>query len=355
MRLPSRMAAAVLVMLTTTLCLAAPGVVAQDASPGASPSASGSPAPAAAASPFCAVLTTAEVGTALGADVTVGSSTSTSCSYAATNGATLTVLLEAGDLATVIGAIPSPAPASALPSASPDAAVPSPAGLIVAGQPAYVTPDGTVLYVQVSGGVVSFGALGFPRTAEETTATLEALASTAIPRLPSIPTPSAGPDASPQPLPSLSANADPELAAMFPSAIGGQPVQAQTYTARELAANGMNKATLKAIKSGLAAVGKTLDDMTFGYSTYGAGDLTAVRVKGVDAASIEPQVLRLLLSGFKHPRQTPTKLHGKKVIKVTDGKASKSAEPTYFYTHGDVLWEVKAPEPDLAEILQTLP
>ena len=230
----------------------------------------------------------------------------------------------------------------------PSGAVASPAGLTVAGQPAYATPDGTVLYVQTSDGVVSFGALGFPGTAAETTATLVALASTAIPRLPSIPIPSAGPLASLVPSPSAAADADPELAAMFPPTIGGQPLQVQTYTARELASSGMKQATLKAIKSGLASVGKTLDDMTFGYSSYANGDLSAVRVHGVDAASIEPQVLRLLLSGFKHPKQTPTKLHGKKVIKVTEGKGSAAGEPTYFYAHGDVLWEVKAPEPDLA-------
>ena len=353
MRLRSRAGALTVATLASICLAAAPGVVAQDTSPGMSPSA----APAASASPFCAILTAAEVGTALGADVTVGGSTPTSCSYAAADGATLTVLLEIGDLATVIGAVPSAAPPSgAAPSAAPPSGgVPNPAVLTVAGQPAYVTPDGTVLYVQTSDGVVSFGALGFPGTAEETTATLVALASTAIPRLPSIPIPSAGPLASLVPPPSAAANADPELAALFPTALGGQPLQVQTYTARELAANGMNKATLKAIKTGLASVGKTLDDMTFGYSTYGNGDLTAVRVRGVDAASIEPQVLRLMLSGFKHPKQTPTKLHGKKVIKVTEGKGSASAEPTYFYAHGDVLWEVKAPEPDLAEIMQTLP
>ncbi len=309
-------------------------------------------APAPSASPFCAVLTAAEVGTALGADVTVGGSTATSCSYAATDGATLTVLLEIGDLATLIGAVPSAAPSSA---AVPSGAVPSPASLSVAGQTAYVTPDGTVLYVQTSDGVVSFGALGFPGTAADTTATLVALATTAIPRLPSIPIPSAGPLASLVPSPSAVANADPELAAKFPPTIGGQAIEVQTYTARKLASSGMNKATLKAIKSGLASVGKTLDDMTFGYSTYANGDLSAIRVHGVNAASIEPQVLRLLLSGFKHPKQTPTKLHGKKVIKVTDGKSSASGEPTYFYANGDVLWEVKAPEPDLGQIMQGLP
>ena len=235
--------------------------------------------------------------------------------------------------------------------------MPSPAGLTVAGQPAYVTPDGTVLYVQTGDGVVSFGALGFPGTAADTTATLVALATTAIPRLPAIPIPSAGPLASlvPSPSAAANANADPELAAKFPPAIGGQPLQVQTYTARQLAANGMNKATLKAIKSGLASVGKTLDDMTFGYSSYADGGLSSVRVHGVNAASIEPQVLRLLLSGFRHPKQTPTKLHGKKVVKVTDGKGSAAGDPTYFYAHGDVLWEVKAPEPDLAEIMQALP
>ncbi len=335
-------------MLASFCLAAAPGVIAQDASPGASPGA----APGASASPFCAILTTAEVGTALGADVTLGDSTPTSCSYSATDGATLSVLFEAGDLATVIGAVPSAAPPSAV---SPSGPVPSPVGLTVAGQPAYVTPDGTVLYVQTSDGVVSFGALGFPGTAADMTATLVALATTAIPRLPSIPIPSAGPVASLVPSPSAAADADPELAAKFPPTIGGQAIEVQTYTARQLASSGMNKATLKAIKSGLASVGKTLDDMTFGYSTYANGDLSAVRVHGVNAASIEPQVLRLLLSGFKHPKQTPTKLHGKKVIRVTDGKGSASGEPTYFYANGDVLWEVKAPEPDLAQIMQALP
>ncbi len=338
------------------LCLAAaPGVVAQGGSPGASPGVSPSAGPAASASPFCAILTAAEVGAALGADVSVAGSTPTSCGYATTDAAALTVLLEVGDLATVIGAVPSSAPSSSTPpSPAASSSAPPIGGLTVAGQPAYVTPDGTVLYVQTGDGVVSFGVLGFPGTAAETTAMLVALASTAIPRLPSIPIPSAGPEASLSPAASATADADPELAGMFPPASGGQPLQVRTYTARELAANGMNKATLKALKSGLASVGKTLDDMTFGFTSHANGDLSAVRVRGVDAASIEPQVLRLLLSGFQHPRQTPTKLHGKKVIKVTQGKGS-AAEPTYFYAHGDVLWEIQAPEPDLKQIMQALP
>ena len=351
---PRSWASALTVTTLAALCLAAaPGVVAQDGSPGASPSA----VPVPSASPFCALLTAVEVGAALEADVSIVGSTATSCSYATTEGATLTVLLEAGDLATVIGAVPSAAPPSVAPSsgAVPSGAVPGAPGLTVAGLPAYVTPDGTVLYVQTSDGVLSFGALGLPGTAAETTAILEALATTAIPRLVAIPIPSAGPLASLVPLPSPAANADPGLTAMFPPTIGDRPLQVQTYTARELAANGMRPATLKAIKSGLASVGKTLDDMTFGYSSYANGDLSAVRVHGVDAASIEPQVLRLLLSGFKHPKQTPTKLHGKKVIKVTDGKGSAATDPTYFYASGDVLWEVKAPEPDLAQIMQALP
>ncbi len=333
MRLRCPMAGVVLATIASLCVAAAPVAIAQDESPGASPGSSMPPPPSA----FCAILAPTDVSGVTGADVTVGNSTGTSCSYTAADGSTLTVLLEAGDLATITGASPSDE------------------GTTVAGQPAYVTPDGTVLYVQTVEGVLSLGALGFPGDAATTTSDLMSLAEIGVPRLASIPLPSAGPVASLEPSPSMVAAADPELGAMFPTTIGGQPIIVQTHTARQLAETGMTSATRKAIVAGLAAVGKTLDDMSLGFSSYANGDLSAVRVRGVDAASIEPQLLRLMISGYSKPRQTPTKLHGKKVIKVTEGKGSAHADPTYFYAHDDVLWEMQAPEPDLTEIFADLP
>lgn len=84
--------------------------------------------------------------------------------------------------------------------------------------------------------------------------------------------------------PSFAADAD--LAAQFPKTIAGKPIEVQTVTARELADQGVDAATVQSITDGLAAIGKGLDDMTLGFSSYAGGDLSAIRVRGVDAGTI---------------------------------------------------------------------
>ena len=111
-----------------------------------------------------------------------------------------------------------------------------------------------------------------------------------------------------------------------------------------------------AITAGLAAIGKTLSDMSIAFASAGNGEeISAIRVKDVDAASIEPQLLPLLLSNMSNPVQTPGTVAGKNVIKVTDGPDSPEATAIYLYAHDDTIWDVQATEPDLTEIFTNLP
>ena len=102
-------------------------------------------------------------------------------------------------------------------------------------------------------------------------------------------------------------------------------------------------------------MGKTLDDMTLGFSSYAGGNLSAIRVRGVEASGIEQQLMPLVLDGAADPQQTPMQVAGKDVIKVTNGPDGVDVSAIYFYTHDDVLWIITASDPELTEILQALP
>ena len=220
----------------------------------------------------------------------------------------------------------------------------------MAGRPGLLVLRGSALYVEVPDGTLTVQLLGNPGSGDDATAALVALAPTAMDRLTSL---GGGPTTTPEAASSFAGDAD--LAALFPTTIGGQPIKVQTYTARDLAGQGVDPATVQAISDGLATVGKTLDDMTLGFSSYSGGDLSAIRVRGVDASGIEQQLMPLVLDGVADPRQTTMQVAGKDVIKVTDGPDGVDASAMYFYAHDDVLWIVTAADPDLTEILQALP
>jgi hypothetical protein len=81
----------------------------------------------------------------------------------------------------------------------------------------------------------------------------------------------------------------------------------------------------------------------------------AVRIAGVDPATVRDAVTGIFLSAYPDPRQTPIRIAGKDVIAVTNGPDRPDALRLIVYASGDVAWLVGAVEPTLTEILEKLP
>jgi len=163
-------------------------------------------------------------------------------------------------------------------------------------------------------------------------------------------------DASPTPTPFAAPSfvGDAQLVALFPATIAGEALQTQSINGNELASVA-NAEAIAQLTAGLTLIGKTLDDLSLGFGSYSNGAINAVRIKGVDAATVAPQLLPLILNDMAEPVQTAATEAGKSVIRVTDGPDSPEANARYIYLHDDIIWDVEAPEPDLTEIFQNLP
>ncbi len=97
--------------------------------------------------------------------------------------------------------------------------------------------------------------------------------------------------------------------------------------------------------------GKTTADVSvlIAYPADYSSVITAVRVKGGDAAAFTPPLLAALSTGTETAPQ-PGQVAGKDVTVLT-----VSSQQQYAYPHGDTLWVVAAVEPALAEIFTALP
>ena len=349
--------------------------------------------PAATPSPFCAVLTADEATAALGVPLTVGTSSDTDCSYDSdftTTDVSLNARREDGPLTDDYPRsyypdgidIPCVEPSSQ-PSIAPDASgapAPCPASMTgdsLGGRAAYYDAESTILFVDEGANDQLFvlQLFGTPPDQVDVPAALMSLAEAALPRLASIPIP---PTPTDEPAPSF--YGDSVLAAMVPTEIGGSPVDVQTLSGADILAQSdpsdvYGQAQLQALEDKLAGMGKSINDVSLAFGSFPTadsfGDITAVRVKGADVASVVDDLLPLLLTDVVDPVQTPTVIAGKNVTIVTDGPLQSlapagspdpSADPyavapdrAYVYPKGEVLWFVTADEPALTEVFQKLP
>ena len=308
------------------LLTAVPVAQAQEESPAASPS------------PFCAVLTPEEIASTLGIEVSVSDSTDVDCTYQADfeSGVFLLVNVRHED-----GTV------EELKEFFTDHT-----DVTVAGRPAILALDATLLFVGLDDGLFTVQLVGSPAEGIDQAAAITSLAETALPRLASIPLPTAEPEPSAFPMPSFVG--DPELVALFPATLGGAPLEIQSLTGQELAASG-DPEDMASVEAALAAFGKTMDDMSFAFGFSADGSIVAIRVKDVDALAIFEQLLPLLLEGVDEPVQTRTTIAGKSVVKVTDGPDTDGADAQYLYPKDDVIWQVIATEPVLTEAFTGLP
>ena len=150
---------------------------------------------------------------------------------------------------------------------------------------------------------------------------------------------------------------DPDLAALFPTTIGGQPVTASTRIRPATCSSTSRpdpkaQAAVQQITDQLSAQGKTVDDMSFGSGQVTLGDksatIPAFRVKGGDAAQFVDAALALTASGQADPRSSTTQVAGRDVTVTQDGDAGAKS---YIFPSGEVLWFVTADEPTLSEII----
>jgi hypothetical protein len=151
----------------------------------------------------------------------------------------------------------------------------------------------------------------------------------------------------PTPGPVADLHADPELEALFPTSVGGQPLAVQSFAGSVMQQG--DEDTWQAIEEALASVGRTIDDVTVGFALTPDFDapVTAFRVAGADAAALLPAVIAIQdASGT----QTPGEIAGKSVV-IVDGAEGR----TYAYARDDVIWLVKAEDPGLTEIFSALP
>jgi hypothetical protein len=313
-----------LVTLAAASCLAMASVTrAEDASPAASPS------------PFCAILTEAEVSAAVKVNVVIDSSSDMDCDYASVQDYTYV------DVRVETGAID-----DALRNGFPDFE-----DVTIAGQPGLLVPDGSLLYIQTDFGLLTIQLSGGVGEGATVTQALEALGATAFGRLASVsfPVPSLAPVASSAPAPSF--GGAPDLAALFPATIDGQPLPVQTIVGQQIAGLVTDPTRLKLITDALTALSKTIDDLTIG---IGGSAIIALRVQGVDGASTEQAFLPFLEAGITTPVQAAATVGGKSVMTIADGSASPSAATIYVYASGDVLWAVKAVDPELTEVFTKL-
>jgi hypothetical protein len=297
--------------------------------------------PAAPPSQFCSVLTPEEVTAALGVEVAIGDSTDIDCTYqsdfAAGSFASLNARFEESFDLEVMRLI-----------------FPDGAEIQVAGMPAYASADSSLVYTGLAnGGAFVLQLVGSAADGVDLATAMTGLAELAIPRLAGIPLPTAEPEPS---VPTF--HQDPELEAQFPDSVGGQPIEVQSVTGDMVSSIlGSDPEALQQLNDFLASIGKTLADVSVGVGFYSgppAGSIIAIRIRGIDMASIAPQILPLITAQMTDPQQTAVQVGGKNVTKVNSAGAPDE-QAQYLYPRGDVLWTVSTVEPALTEVFGALP
>ncbi|MET0772071.1 MAG: hypothetical protein ABWZ82_03220 [Candidatus Limnocylindrales bacterium] len=286
------------------------------------------PAAQAQGGPFCVILSAAEVSAAVGAEIAPNYGDDRSCNYAST----------AQDVFTFLNVTNGGTRMEIAKSIFEDGA-----DVTVAGQPGWLKTGGFDSYLWIDrgdGDTLSFQLLS-PPEGVDAKAALEGLGALAFPRLATLAIPTPTPTPAPTPI----VQQDPELAARFPTEIGGTPVQVQTITEGLT----MEPEAQAQVEQLLATQGKTLSDLSFGFAfsmapPYG---IYALRLKGADASAFRDAFIEM---SNMDGTPTPAQIGGKDVLVATiDGQTQ------HVYTKDDAIWQVTAEEPVLTEILQKLP
>jgi hypothetical protein len=161
-------------------------------------------------------------------------------------------------------------------------------------------------------------------------------------------------------IPSFNSSADPELAAKFPTTIGGSPVtNVQTFRLMDLfTAFGESEQSQQFVQA-MAASGIDANSVVTGTADATVNSssvkLTAFRVPGVSASqflSALPQIAQTLDPTHQQPTVGQQNIGGKTVTTFTD----PNENVTYYYPSGDVIWSTDSSDPAaVATIMSALP
>lgn len=335
-------------ILTTALAatiLSAPlGVVAQDVE---------TTAPGPTPSPMCSILTPEEVGAALGIAVTVGTGSSSDCSWNAdpnVSDVSLTVVRDLGDLDFDVRSV----------FEGQD--------LTVGDRPAYFLDDDPWLYVDLDDDLLlTFLAWGSLPDGIDARSALSQLAGLVLPRLDAIPT-RPGPTAEPEP----SVFLDPTLQALMPTAVAGEEVDVVSFPGSELSAfldvedpaiaNGTNE-----LEAALRAQGVGLEDLVFALGTFPTetsfGQLVATRAITTDLSTLVDAVVGAWFPELADGTRTTSTIGAHEVTRITDRLLSDASPdpfalpvpPVDVLLSDGVLWMVYAEDPIAAEAIRRIP
>jgi hypothetical protein len=274
---------------------------------------------------FCASLTVEEIAAAIGAQVAAEPGFE-GCNWASdgTDG-TFAYLSASWDSQTTIESVAELWPGGTT--------------LTVADRPAYFVSDYGMLWVLLDQGVL-FLSLG-AATDVDKQAALESVAALIVSRAGTLVAPP--PPATQAP----AAHEDPELEALFPKTVGGQPLTLQSMSGSEVFSSDTDGA--EEILAQLSADGKTMDDLSFasGATADFSAFIYAIRIAGGDATKYLPI---LLASTEADAQQAPGQVAGKNVTVLTTSSGAQ-----HVYPRNDVIWVVTAQEPALSEIFTALP
>jgi hypothetical protein len=170
---------------------------------------------------------------------------------------------------------------------------------------------------------------------------------TALPTLPTI-----------GPIPSFSFTPDVDLESLFPRKIAGADVRTFSLHLKDIKATFESEPkTKKVFEDTLAALGKTIDDVSMASGAYGLKSgfeqIIAVRVAGADPNLLFQGALAVAQAGKDVPgdwKQASATVGGKSVATLTD-TTDPQAEVDYYYSFGDVVFFVTTGDAKIAATL----
>lgn len=155
---------------------------------------------------------------------------------------------------------------------------------------------------------------------------------------------SGGPDAQPTPF------HDPELEALLPDEIAGEPMQKSTMIGPSMIDPGPGG---DKVRAALKKFDKTPEDLSVAFGAAANVSVSAYRIKGIDADEALMS-FRFFMDLGKAPTLRDAFIGGKAVKKVVKGTTTG-----YFYTYKDVIFTIQPP-PDgndaaVADAISKLP
>jgi hypothetical protein len=291
---------------------------------------------------FCSLFTDQEASAAFGIDLTLTGISTKSCTWS-----------PPGDFGSAASLVPMIFPGTLDENRTYYADFPGGiADITVGGQPGLLRTSDTpwksgIIFTEALGEVLQIDWEDFTGKAPDAdvSAALKGLMEAALPRMASVVF------TEPTAVPMPSFRSDPDLAARFPATVGGQPLTPQTAYLADLMTDPATQSP--ELVAALTAMGKTVDDVTFGQASIpgdSGGEISAFRVIGADANAFLDQAVALSAAGTDGAQMGTAQVAGRDVRTITDA----SGEVTYVLPTGDVVWEVVAQEPALSEIIGAL-